>query len=109
MALVRMTHKGVPKFIRTDGVTRISVDEDCVRVDYGFDELDYVDGTPDEVHKALFQPPETIEKAKVDEAISTRRFAGVQAMTAREEDIKDAIHRWVEKFRHELGLPPEKH
>lgn len=68
--LVRMMQDGQPKYIRSDGVTEITwedgPDSGCTGITYeGGRQPVVVDGSPDEVFKALLNPPETLLKEDV--------------------------------------------
>lgn len=101
MSLVRMTWRGEAKFIRSAGVTEIRPIEEGVRVEYGRDDWTCVDGSPDEVFKALFNPPEAVPKADV-----ARFFDALDDVMreARYGRPVPSFTDFVDGFRRDLGV-----
>lgn len=107
--LVRVMREGQPKYIRSDNVVSVQIgnapDESpfCI-VEYENDNTmtdQEVDGTPDEVFKALFNPPEMIEKEKVANVLG-RAHASLSGMYGRGEVM--AARRAMETVAEALGL-----
>lgn len=101
-----MMQDGEPKYIRSDGVTEINWEDGpesgCTGIAYeGGRPPVVVDGSPDEVFKALFNPPETLLKAEVADVLG-RAHSSLSGMYGHGEVM--AARRAMEAVAKALGL-----
>lgn len=105
--LVRMTQDGEPKYIRSDGVTEINWEDGpssgCTGIAYeGGRPPVVVDGSPDEVFKALFNPPEMIDKEKVARVLDMVEGAVHEARLGRGPLL--GLETFIQGARRDFGL-----